>query len=36
MMETIAEIWANGKFLIEKFFDNFPNIKCKKNGEFWK
>lgn len=36
MMETISEIWAHGKYLIEDFFDNLSNIKCKKNGEFWK
>lgn len=36
MMETIGEIWNNGRCLIEDFFDNLSNIKCKKNSEFWK
>ena len=36
MMETIVEIYVSGKNLIEDFFDNLSNIKCKKNSKFWK
>lgn len=36
ILETICEIWDHGKYLIEKFFDDLSNVKCKKNNEFWK